>query len=583
MAPTIDSLATAARSADRLFGALLVLHAPAALALGLWHGHLTLAALWALPMAVGGGLLAWRFAGRPATRFVVAALLMGCSALGIHLAHGMIEAHFHVFVSLAFLLAYRDWRVPVAAAAVIAVHHVGFHLLQRSGAGVFVLDHDGGLGVIVVHALFVVFETGVLVHLARQMAAEARHADTLRRQAIAVAAGTLDGIDADSPLVPVVASVRALDDLAREVGRAVADGRPITGAAVVGGGAFGEIAGALTGTAAAADALRTRLAGEGERLRTLLDALAAVITAMRDGRLDARVRGRFDGLAGETVAALDQAMARIDGTIAELAESARTVDAGARQIAGASDALAQSTAAQAAAVEQVGATVAELRAASRAAAGEATQGVAIARDAAQVADAGATRVGELREAMAEVARSTEETVQVVRTIDEIAFQTNLLALNAAVEAARAGDAGRGFAVVAEEVRSLALRSAQSARTTAGLIDSARTRVRRVEELAGEVAGGFTGVRETVGQVHAMIERVAQASVEQERAIAQIGLALDQVNQGVQQAAATAEEAASTGTELEAQAATQAALAARFRTTAPGPTAAPARGGVLVAA
>ena len=73
---------------------------------------------------------------------------MAFSVLFIQETKGMIEMHFHVFASLAFLLIYRDWRVPVVAAAVIAVHHLVLnfdpeahiaHLLPRKFLGRFFL------------------------------------------------------------------------------------------------------------------------------------------------------------------------------------------------------------------------------------------------------------------------------------------------------------------------------------------------------------------------------------------------------------------------------------------------------------
>ncbi len=60
-------------------------------------------------------------------------------------------------------------------------------------------------------------------------------------------------------------------------------------------------------------------------------------------------------------------------------------------------------------------------------------------------------------AMKDISNESGRMVEIIATIEGIAFQTNILALNAAVEAARAAEQGRGFAVVAGETRSCAWR------------------------------------------------------------------------------------------------------------------------------
>ena len=105
-------------------------------------------------------------AGQLVTRIAVACAAMIFAALLIHQTRGVIEAHFGIFVLLAFLVLYCDWRPLVAAAALIAVHHLSFAWLQATGAGIYVFPEVDGVGRVLVHAAYVVVETGLLCYIA---------------------------------------------------------------------------------------------------------------------------------------------------------------------------------------------------------------------------------------------------------------------------------------------------------------------------------------------------------------------------------------------------------------------------------
>jgi methyl-accepting chemotaxis protein len=168
-----------------------------------------------------------------------------------------------------------------------------------------------------------------------------------------------------------------------------------------------------------------------------------------------------------------------------------------------------------------------------------------------------------------------------RAIHDIVFQTKLLSFNASVEAARAGENGKGFAVVAEEVGRLAAMTGKVAneiQLTVSkaiedvdlLIDKSRKNVddslqgseRRVVvcmENAEESRSALSNILENVKKSHASISQIASASAEQATAIAEISTAMNQIDLGMQQNLAQAEDSSKLSTGLEESAKELAAL------------------------
>ncbi|AQT68191.1 Dipeptide chemoreceptor protein [Anaerohalosphaera lusitana] len=243
----------------------------------------------------------------------------------------------------------------------------------------------------------------------------------------------------------------------------------------------------------------------------------------------------------------------INRMISDLTEGSEQVASASGQVSSASQSLAEGATEQAAGLEETSSSIEEMSSMTKQNAENAQQANSLSDEAKKSANEGDQSMEKMNKAIAEIQKSAEETSKIIKVIDEIAFQTNLLALNAAVEAARAGEAGKGFAVVAEEVRNLAMRSAEAAKDTTAMIDSSVKNTNQGVEIAGEVSKVLKGVIEGVTKTSDLVSEIAAASNEQSQGIEQINTAVTQMDKVTQQNAANAEESASASEELSAQA------------------------------
>ncbi|MCB0320412.1 MAG: methyl-accepting chemotaxis protein, partial [Bdellovibrionales bacterium] len=162
---------------------------------------------------------------------------------------------------------------------------------------------------------------------------------------------------------------------------------------------------------------------------------------------------------------------------------------------------------------------------------------------------GVDSMHEMSLAIQSIKDAADETAEIIKTIDDIAFQTNLLALNAAVEAARAGDAGKGFAVVAEEVRKLAQHSAEAAKNTASRIQRSKELADNGVQVSGNVDEALREMKDGSVKAAGIVKEISIASSEQSSGIKQVNIAIANLDQVTQRNAASAEESAAASQEL----------------------------------
>ena len=236
-----------------------------------------------------------------------------------------------------------------------------------------------------------------------------------------------------------------------------------------------------------------------------------------------------------------------------MTEASDEVAAASAQVSSASIMLAEGASEQAAAVEQTSASLMQISSMIRQNAENAGRADIVMKEVSEIIKKAGHSMSELKSSMEETISASDQTVHIIKTIDEIAFQTNLLALNAAVEAARAGNSGAGFAVVAEEVRNLALRASEAARTTSELIEKTVQQIKTGFHLLSGTGEAFSAVTERSIRAGDIVGEIAGASGEQSKGIEQLQNAVDDMEKVIHQNASTAEESAAASEELSAQA------------------------------
>lgn len=276
--------------------------------------------------------------------------------------------------------------------------------------------------------------------------------------------------------------------------------------------------------------------------------------AFRIASGDTRTRVVDEGVlcTGAVAKALEQVRVKLDGVLKDNMLAAGQVRDGVDEVVAANANLSMRTSEHAAGLEETVASLEQITA-------TVARNTESARQAAQLAVQSSTATARGREVVSEVSatmgaitESSKRIGEIVGIIDGIAFQTNLLALNAAVEAARAGEQGRGFAVVAQEVRSLAQRSAASAKEIKELIELSTHTVTRGSQLATQAEESMAQVVASVKRVTDVIAEIEVASREQAAGIEQINRAMSQMDKITQQDAEMAQELSETAQGLQRQ-------------------------------
>lgn len=300
-----------------------------------------------------------------------------------------------------------------------------------------------------------------------------------------------------------------------------------------------------------------------ENISNMIQEISAVLGEMGQGNYKVELTREYVGDFVQIKDSLLKIVTDTRNVLTTIRNTAQEIDGGSEQLAKAAMDLAEGSTVQAAKVSQIADEVEKMSVTMKEKSQDANDAVGLSTKAGEVLVASNTKMEELKAAISEINRCSEEISGIISSIQNIANQTNLLSLNAAIEAARAGEAGKGFAVVADQVKTLAEQSAQAAGETTKLIEMTVEAVHKGIVIADATAENMNEVMASAMEATNKMSQMAEALETEAVRMVEINEDVSEVAGIVDNNSATSQETAAISEEQTAQVATMVQMLEQF--------------------
>lgn len=298
-------------------------------------------------------------------------------------------------------------------------------------------------------------------------------------------------------------------------------------------------------------------------LTGIIEEISHILLQMGQGNYKIALHQNYAGDYKEIEESFYQIAADMKETVNMIQDATKEINSGAGDLANAAEDLANACTTQAGQVSNIAILIGELDENIEKNRKDAEEAVKISNLAGSTLVASNAKMDELKNAIGEISRCSEQISFIIGAIEDIASETNLLALNAAIEAARAGEAGKGFAVVAEQVKKLAEESTQAVGKTTQLIEATVTAVENGTSIADEAAANMEDVMMSSTEVGERIQRIVEHFNNEVASINEVNDNISEVAGIVDNNSATSQETAAISEEQKAQVEAMGELVSKF--------------------